>query len=443
MRRRANGEGSIWQRNSDGRWVVQFSIPNQPKPIVKYCKSEDEAVATLHALIVAAKTDTYIPPSNITLSEYLRDWMIENIEGNVSANWYARKMDMICLHIDPEIGHKEMQKIKTRDVKEFYKMLAKSGNKSKHKKQDEQIGLASGSIRHIHNILKPAFMQAVEDGIIGYKQNPMKKVKAPRVTRKTKPKTLDEADIHKYLAQLVDHRLYAAFVLNLGTGLRRGELLGLHRTDIDIATGVLTVKTQLQRVQQEGGGSKLEITEVLKTDGSARSMVLASCVLDEIKFHLGRQEIEKQKAGSLYNDEGLLFCGRLGNKLDPRRPYELHCRALKKAELEHIRLHDLRHTFATLLLEKGEDIKTIQELLGHKDIGTTLNTYAHVTQKMKAASAARVENILADPLKQLPGTREPNDNANLTADPEKPRLRLVAENGRIVNPKKMSERKIM
>lgn len=437
MKRRANNEGSMWQRKSDGRWVVQFSMPDQPKPIVKYCKSKEEAVAKLHALVVAAKTDTYVSPTNITLSQYLQKWMIENIEGDVSANWYARKMNMIKVHIDPDIGQKAIQKITTRDIKEFYKKLAKSGNKSKHPKRNGdkvvESGLAPGSIKHLHNILKPAFLRAVEDGIIGYKQNPMKKVKAPQV-KKTKPKTFTEEDIAKYLEQLVNHRLYAAFVLDLGSGLRRGELLGLHRTDIDMETGVLTVNTQLQRVKKEEGGSSLEITEVLKTDGSARFIILAPCVLYEIKLHLERQEIEKQKAGALYYDEGLLFCGRLGNRLDTRRLYELHCRALKEAGLEHIRFHDLRHTFATLLLEKGENIKTIQELLGHKDISTTLNIYAHVTQKMKAANATRVEGIMAGSLPQYPGS----DSSG-----EVPKLRLVANNGKIIRQSKSQERRIM
>lgn len=438
MKRRANNEGSMWQRKSDGRWVVQYPMPNQPKPVVKYCKSQEEAVTKLHALAVAAKTDTYVPLTNLTLTQYLRDWMIDNIEGNVTTNWYARKINMIEVHIDPDIGQKAIQKITTKDIKEFYKKLAKSGNKSKHPKRDGdnvvESGLSSGSIKHIHNILKPAFSQAVDDGIIGYKHNPMKKVKAPQVVIKTKPKTLTEEDMTKYLEQLVNHRLYAAFVLDLGSGLRRGELLGLHRTDIDMKTGVLTVNTQLQRVQKDEGGSSLEITEVLKTDGSARSIILAPCVLYEIKLHIERQELEKQKAGVLYNDQGLLFCGRLGNRLDPRRPYELHCRALKKAELEHIRLHDLRHTFATLLLEKGEDIKTVQELLGHKDITTTLNIYAHVTQKMKAANATRVEGIMAGSLPQYPG---PDSSG------EVPKLRLVANNGKIIRQSKSQERRIM
>lgn len=161
-------------------------------------------------------------------------------------------------------------------------------------------------------------------------------------------------------------------------------------------------------------------------------------MLEEIKFHLERQAAEKQEAGVLYHDEGLLFCGRLGNKLDPRRPYELHCRALKKANLEHIRLHDLRHTFATLLLEKGEDIKILQELLGHKDIGTTLNTYAHVTQKMKAANAARVESIM---VKSLPQVEQDISEAStekhvlVKSSEEMPKLRLVTNNGKGYYPK--------
>lgn len=421
MKRRKNNEGSVFRRKSDGRWVVRYPIPGQPKPIMKYCKSEEEAVAKLKELIIAVGTDTYVAPADITLSQYLRDWMIENIEGNVTINWYERKMDMIKVHIDPGIGQIEMQKVTTKDIKEFYKQLAESGNKNK------DGGLAPGSIKHIHNILKPAFQQAVEDGVIGYKDNPMKKVKGPQVVRKRKPGTLSEEDMQKYLIPLSSHRLYAAFVLDLGSGLRRGELLGLHRSDIDLETGVLTVNTQLQRVKKPGGGSSLEITEVLKTEGSARSIVLPSCVLREVEQHIERQKEEKQKAGELYHDEGLLFSGVLGNKLDTRRLYELHCRALKTAGLNHIRFHDLRHTFATLLLEKGENAKTIQELLGHKDIGTTLNTYAQVTQKMKAASAARMEGIMANVLPTAMTASKP------TPEPieEYPRLRLVANNGRV------------
>jgi hypothetical protein len=131
--------------------------------------------------------------------------------------------------------------------------------------------------------------------------------------------------------------------------------------------------------------------------------------------------------------------------LDTRRLYELHCRALQKAQLKHLRFHDLRHTFATLLLEKGEDIKTIQELLRHQDICTTLNTYAHVTQKMKAASAARVESIMAGALPQGQDSGELNAEKHTLIEPagEIPRLRLVTNNGKRIHQNKSQEKRIM
>jgi len=187
------------------------------------------------------------------------------VEGEVSINWYARKQEIIRIHINPDLGQRVIQKITPLEIKEFYKKLAKSGNKNKIKNEaGERIvaGLAPGSIKHIHNILKPAFHQAVDDGI--YRENPMKKVKAPRIIKRRIPKILVEEDISKYLEPLSKHRLYAAFVLDLGSGLRRGELLGLHRTDINMETGVLTVNTQLQRIKNEEGGSSLKLTEIIE-----------------------------------------------------------------------------------------------------------------------------------------------------------------------------------
>jgi len=173
------------------------------------------------------------------------------------------------------------------------------------------------------------------------------------------------------------------------------------------------------------------LTEVLKTDGSARSLYFPTCVLNELQAHKNRQEQEKLLAGSAYQNEGLVFCQSCGKRLDTRRLYELHCRALNKAGLEHIAFHDLRHTFATLLIERGENIKTVQELLGHADVSTTLNTYTHVLDKMKAASAARMDDVMAGclpkPEPQLLAA-EAKEVDPLETSSEVPRLRLVANN---------------
>jgi len=411
MKRRSNNEGTIFQRKSDDRWVVRYPMPGKAKPIEVYSKTEQEAVGKLHDLITAYKTGTYIDPNDITLSKWLQQWMPLYVQDEISVNFYARKLDLIRIHIDPEIGQIQLQKLLTTDIKLFYKKLLKTGKKVKVKDEDgnQKIvlkGLAPQTVKHIHNILKPALRQAMEDGLI--LKNPIDKVKAPKVVKTRKARTLTEEELSKYLAELSHRRLYAAFVLDLCTGLRRGELLGLQWPDICFDTGVLSLERQVSRVQNiDETGSSLQYGG-LKTVSSTRSIVLPLCAITELQAHQARQNEEKKLAGSAYMDEGLVFCTALGKKLDTRRLYEIHCKALKSAGIEHTAFHNLRHTVATLLLEKGENIKTIQELLGHADVTTTLNTYSHVLDRMKAASAEKLNGIIGSVL--------PTSNPDLTAE---------------------------
>lgn len=420
MKRRANNEGSIYQRKSDKRWVVQFPMPGRPKPIVAYCKSEQEAVEKLHELVTAYKTGTYVDPNDITLGEWLQRWMSVYMEGEISNNWYARKLDLIRLHIEPyDISQTALQKLIPADIKLHYKKLLKTGKKVKVKDEKGNVqvhltGLAPQTVKHIHNILKPALQQAVYEGLIV--KNPIDKVKAPKVTKTREPRILTEDELEKYLDELLHHRLYAAFVLELCTGLRRGELLGLKWTDIDIYTqddktlAVVTIQRQVLRVRNiDKPGSSLQYSG-LKTKSSFRSIVLPLCAITELQAHKQRQEQEKRLAGASYNDEGLVFCTALGKKLDIRRLYEIHCRALERAGIKHTAFHNLRHTVATLLLEKGESIKTIQDLLGHADASTSLNIYSHVLNRMKAASAERLDGIIGSVLPT--NTDQPTDNNN-------------------------------
>ncbi len=401
MKKRADHEGTIFQRSSDKRWVVQFTIPDKQKRISKYAKSEKEAVQKLHELITKYNTGTYVDPNAITLRKWLDQWMPIYVEDNVSPNTYARKLDLIRIHINPGIGDIQLQKLIPTDIQLFYKKLLKKGKKTTIKDEDGNkkavvSGLAPQTVKHIHNILKPALRQAVEDGILA--KSPMDKIKTPKVKRTKEIKVLSEIEIGKYLEALKAHRLYTAFVLDLCTGMRRGELLGLKWSDITELDEVvtITIKRQIQRVQNnETSGSSLEYTSP-KTEGSNRTLVLPICAVTELNKHKARQRSEKELAGKAYQDEGLIFCTVLGKKLDTRRLYELHCRALKRAEIDHLPFHNLRHTVATLLLEKGENIKTIQELLGHADISTTLNTYSHVTNRTKAASALKLNSLIGN-----------------------------------------------
>ena len=131
MKKRAKNEGSIYQRKSDKRWVAQYHMPGKAKPTVKYCKTKAEAVAKLKELVVADNAKTYVENSKITISDWLAYWMPEYIQGEISDNWYARKLDLIRIHIDPEIGHLQMQKVTATIIKNLYRKLALSGNKHK------------------------------------------------------------------------------------------------------------------------------------------------------------------------------------------------------------------------------------------------------------------------------------------------------------------------
>lgn len=141
--------------------------------------------------------------------------------------------------------------------------------------------------------------------------------------------------------------------------------------------------------------------KIPKSVKSTRNIILPLCAISELTAHKARQDEEKRLADTSYEDEGLIFPTALGRKTDPRRIYETHCQALKVAKIKHIAFHNLRHTVATLLLLKGENFKTIQELLGHSDIRTTMDTYVHVLDEMKAASAETMNGIISEALTSI------------------------------------------
>jgi len=207
-----------------------------------------------------------------------------------------------------------------------------------------------------------------------------------------------------------------------------------------MATRVLSLERQVNRVRHSEVGSSLEYGP-LKTEKSERSLILPWFAVDALNEHFARQDEEKCLAGSAYQDEGLIFCTALGKKLDTRRLYELHCRALKNAGLEHMAFHDLRHTFATLMLERGEDIKTIQELLGHADVSTSANTYTHVLKKLKAASADKMDRVMADAMKIA--TTKSGDILFEEVETDISRLKLVVNNSVNKAPEKVTANTIV
>ena len=235
--------------------------------------------------------------------------------------------------------------------------------------------------------------QAVREGLVP--KNVVADVTPPKLVKTREANPLDKTEAGLYLAALKDNRLYAGFVVELTTGLRRGELIGLHWSDIQ--NGVLKIRRQVSRVKHDDGSSSLEYTD-LKTPSSYRSIVLPTITIAELKAHKARQAQEKLLAGKTYKDEGLIFCNTIGQKLDTRRFYSIHSDTLKKIGLKHRAFHDLRHSVASLLLQAGESIKTVQDIMGHADADTLMNVYAHLFEEMKQSAADKLDSIFAEPV---------------------------------------------
>lgn len=387
-KKRGNNEGSIYQRK-DGRWAAQILVGHstEGKPIRKtlYGKSRKEVAERLTVALKQVQDGTITKTNKVTLGQWLDKWL-DLYQEHLSVNFKFRRKELIELHIKPALGKKLLTKLKPSDIVSFYKQLSSSGRK------DGNGGLASGTIKQIHNILRPALQRAVEDSLIS--TNIMTFVQPPRVikTRESRPLTQQEAK--DYLKTLSGSRLNAAFILELTTGLRRGELLGLQWKDLDFKTNVINIKRQVCRIQHPEG-SKLEYAK-LKTKSSERQIKLPDITVNALKLHKKQQAQEKLLAGDGYTDEDLIFCTPVGNKLDTRCLYRIHCKALGNANINHISFHDLRHTVTTWLVEDQVPLIAIQAVLGHSTYKTLLDVYTHQTKTMTESTADKLGSYIEE-----------------------------------------------
>ncbi len=182
----------------------------------------------------------------------------------------------------------------------------------------------------------------------------------------------------------------------LGSGLRLGELLALKWADTDFEDRTLSITKaikQVTKIGKDGTRKWINIEQTPKTESSIRTIPLPTNIINELVLHKERQDQEKLNNEELYQDNNLVFCTELGNIIDTRNLTRAYTRALKRANIEYKKFHSLRHTYATRLFENDVSIKTVQSLMGHKDITTTMNIYTHVMPEKMAIDVEKINDL--------------------------------------------------
>jgi integrase len=265
---------------------------------------------------------------------------------------------MIYYHLRPSLGHIPLKDLRPDQVQRFYN-------------DKRETGLSPRTVRYLHTIIHGALKQAMKNQLVTRNVSEATTLPGGK-TRKMRPLSLEE--VHQFLTSVKDDRLFAAMFLEVGTGVRRGELLGLRWRDLDLDDGVLHVRQTLVRVGNhnatEGDRKTRLIFQEPKTEQSRRTIPIPEEVIEALKHHKARQAQERLLMGEAYLDNGLVFCQANGQLIDPRNFIRHFERLLKQAGVPRIRFHDGRHTFATLMLELGEAPKTVQTMLGHTNILT-------------------------------------------------------------------------
>ena len=274
------------------------------------------------------------------------------------------------MHIKPALGRLKLKSLTTTHVRGLYR-------------EKLDAGLAPLTVQYIHTTLHKALKDAVADGLIP--RNATEGIKAPR-PKKKEVNALSVDQARAFLSAIREDRFEALYVVAVHCGLREGELLGLHWEDIDLETKTLAVRRTLSETKS---GHILEAPKNAK----GRNVRLTNGAVEALKRHRAAQNEERLRLGALWQDQGLVFPSRKGTTMSAKN---LTTRSFKpilgRAGLPNIRLHDLRHTCATLLLSKGVHPKLVQELLGHATISITLDTYSHVLPGMGDQTAAAMES---------------------------------------------------
>mgnify|MGYP002508207805 CR=1 FL=1 len=386
-KRRKRGEGSVHLRK-DGRWEGRVVVGYDDKslPITKnmLAKTKTACLDKLKALkdACAGQPTEKIQP-DMTFGEWLDFWYQNYSRPKLRPTTQMGYENAVYKHIIPALGAVPLPELSTNEIQQFYTELKKNGRLIRTELYGE--GVSDRTVWSCHTRIRTALDQAVQDGLI--RVNPAADCKLPPQNAK-EMQLLSREEMQRFLIQAKEEGYFELFLLELATGLRRGEALALQWDDLDLHTGALHIQRQVYRANGE------LVVSAPKTKAALRTIVLPSALVGVLEeYHQG------------VNSRWMFPSpAKEDSPLDPATVRKHLQTILEHAGCRKVRFHDLRHLFVTTALENGMDVKTLSAIIGHVSAKTTLNVYTHITDAMRQTAAAKIDRGI--------GKYGPQENAN-------------------------------
>ncbi|TAM68291.1 site-specific integrase [Mycobacterium sp.] len=393
-KRRANSQGNVYQR-PNGRWEarLRYRDPDtgEQKRVSVYGATQKAALAELDKVRDRLKEGQPPRDATTTLAQWMTHWRATTLAASdrkqATRELYA---NLSRKHIEgAPIGRVRLDRLRPSDVEKLVldmRSQMKPGERTDDNPNPDPVrALSDSTIRSTYTVLRAGLDGAVRDGLLA--KNPAAAVKRPGVERQ-EAHHLDRDNVVKLLDAARGSRYHPALVLIASTGLRRGEAAALRWEHVDLGARSLRVAATVARVD-----GKL-MTTPPKTERSRRAVPLSVPVVEMLRAHRARQKRERLQAGNQWRENGLVFATEFGTQVDPRNLLRTIQAAAKKAGLQDVDVHTLRHSAASAWLEGGVHIKAVADLLGHSSISITGDIYGHAED----ATARAAVDGLADSL---------------------------------------------
>ncbi len=372
MSKRGTGEGSIYKRRDRDLWVGAVSIGRGERKVV-YGATRGDVAEKMKTLLREQQRGVRLHSSDrLTVGAFLTEW-IGGARSSVRASTWIRYEQLVRVHLIPRVGVLALAKLAPTDLTKMYAAMVEDG-------------LAPRTAGHAHRVLGRALRDAEIAGLVA--RNVCRLVRPPHVPH-AEMRTLTSAQVRQLVAATEHDRLGALWQLGVASGARLGELLALTWDHVDFDRGSIRITRTLTRTP---GG--FAIGEP-KTAASRRTIPIGKAATSALRRHRAAQELERRVAGAAWHRGELVFSDQIGRPVNPQHMAQVFRAALERAGLPRIRVHDLRHTCATLLLEAGSHPRVVAERLGHSTPALVLNVYGHVTDRMQQQATDILDRVLA------------------------------------------------